>query len=125
MSKIVGFEIAENKAWKITNEDTGEVREGTTNRVTFYCNVRLTGDEKEVSGVRGRTYATPIDRLAQVFGRERKNGETLFEYCKSFLDRECALETSAKTFRDSFSGEELVAVYFFDDLMAAALKNNK
>ena len=125
MSKIVGFEIAENKPWKITNEDTGEVREGTTNRVTFYCNVKLTGDEKETAGVRGKTYGTPIDRLPQVFGRERKMGESLLDYCKSFLDRECALETSAKTFRDSFGGEELVAVYFFDDLIAAAAKTNK
>lgn len=125
MSKIVGFEIAENKTWKITNEDTGEVREGTTNRVTFFCNVKLTGDEKEVCGVCGKKYATSIDSLPQVFGKERDKNQSLYDYCKSFLNRECALETSAKTFRDSFSGEELVSVYFFDDLIAAAIKAEK
>ena len=115
MSKIVGFQITENKKWETTNEKTGEVRTGTTNRVSFHCEVRLTGEESEVYGFRGKTYFAEIKDLPRIFGQSRSADIKLKDWLSTFCDRNCILETQAKTYGDNFSGEELVGVYIFPE----------
>lgn len=114
MSKIVGFSITENKKWESVNEKTGETRTGVTNRVTFHCLVRVTGEESETAGERGKTYVAEIKDLPRIFGQSRPLDQKLKVWLETFLNRPCALETAAKTFGDSFSGEELMTVYFLD-----------
>ena len=115
MSKIVGFQITENKKWETTNEKTGEVRSGVTNRVAFHCAVRLTGEDSEVYGSRGKTYVAEIKDLPRIFDSERPQGVSLKDWLSTFCDRNCILETQAKTYGDNFSGEELVGVYIFPE----------
>lgn len=114
MSKITGFSITENRKWETTNDKTGEVRSGVTNRVTFYCLTRVTGEDSEVSGERGKSYVAEIKDLPKIFNQSRPIEGKLKDWLETFLNRPCALETAAKTFGDSFSGEELINVYFFD-----------
>jgi hypothetical protein len=113
MSKIIGFQITENKKWETTNEKTGEVRSGTTNRVTFHCEVRLTGDDSDTYGTRGKSYVAEIKDLPRIFGEARPVDGKLKPWLESFCNRHCALETAARAYGDNFSGEELVGVYFF------------
>ena len=113
MSKIVGFQITENRKWETANEKTGEVRSGVTNRVTFHCEVRLTGEDAEIHGSRGKSYVADIKDLPRIFGQPRPLDVKLKDWLISFCERPCALETAARTYGDNFSGEELVGVYFF------------
>ena len=114
MSKITGFSITEDFKWETKDKETGEVRSGVTNRVTFYCLTRVTGDDSAIAGERGKSYVAEIKDLPKIFAQPRPIEGKLKDWLQTFLNRPCALETAAKTFRDSFSGEELINVYFFD-----------
>lgn len=125
MSKIVGFKITENQSWEQVDEKTGQVRSGVINRVTFKCLTRFVGEDGKVCGDDVKTVIVNINDLASSFGRSFAANESVFEYCKTLMNRECAIETAAKIFEGKLSGETVKTCYFFDQFQQPAPETKK
>ncbi len=122
-SKIVGFEFNDHRAYESTNKQTGEVTTKYLDSVTLYITVPVGSDDKNVyrRGVTTKEYTVQSKNLEAVFNCRISEPVKFLDGC---LDRECIPQTSARSFRrdgnEVFMGEELIACYFIDELIAGA-----
>ena len=116
MSKIIGAKITENKAWELPNG-----QKGVTNKVDFEVVTNYVGDG--CIGFKGRTFSCKISDLGRIFQKATPAPGKVTEFVGSLLNRECLIESEARTNRDNeFQGDAITSVVFFDEIAAAAAK---
>ena len=116
MSKIIGAKITENKAWELPNG-----QKGVTNKVDFEVVTNYIGEG--CVGFKGRTFSCKISDLGRIFRKDPSLSGNVSEFVNSLLNRECIIESEARTNRDNeFQGDALVTVVFLDELPGAKAK---
>lgn len=108
MPRIIGAKIQENVEYEIENEKTGEKTTGVINKVEFRCIVKDIGADR-IGGDVAR-YSVSIEDLPYVFGVQSV-GNSVTEFCKKVIDKECLFETRASAFGGKVT-ERLVGVTF-------------